>query len=278
MKANLYDISGKKVKEIELPEQFNEEYRQDIIKRASEAIRANNRQAYGANHRAGMRQRGKLSRRRRKYKGAYGKGISHVPRKTLTKRGTQFYWVGAEVPSTVGGRRAHPPKAEKIWDLKINHTERKKAIRSALNATTQLNLVNARGHKTNNTPYIIEAKLESIQKAKDLQKLLETIGLKEELERVNIRKVRAGKGKMRGRPYKTKTGPLLILSENCELIKGASNIPGVETINVKELNAEILAPGNDAGRLCVWSEKALEQLKKENLFMKKTRTLKENKE
>ncbi len=275
MKAPLYDISGKKVKEIELPEQFNESYRPDLIKRAVLVIQANSRQAYGANTRAGMRQRGKLSRRRRKYKGAYGKGISHVPRKTMTKRGTQFFWVGAEVPQNVGGRRAHPPKAEKIWDLKINQTERKKAIRSALNASTNLELVNARGHRTTATPFIIESKLENIQKAKDLQKLLETIGLKEELARVDSRKVRAGRGKMRGRVYKTKTGPLIIVSGDCKLIQGAANIPGVETITVKELNTEVLAPGSNAGRLCIWSDKALESLHKDKLFTQKSRGAKE---
>ena len=53
---------------------------------------------------------------------------------------------GAEAPNTVGGRRAHPPKAEKEWELKINSKERKKAFRSALAATAQESYVSARGH------------------------------------------------------------------------------------------------------------------------------------
>ena len=44
-------------------------------------------------------------------------------------------WVGAFAPGTVGGRRAHPPKSEKIWSKKINKKENAKAIRSAISAT-----------------------------------------------------------------------------------------------------------------------------------------------
>lgn len=270
MKATLYDNTGKKVKEISLPAQFDEAYRPDLIKKAVIAIQNNNRQAYGADVRAGLRHNAKVSRRRRDYKTGYGKGISHIPRKTMTRRGIQFFWMGAETPSAVGGRRAHPPKAAKIWDQKVNQQEKQKAIRSALAATTNLELVKARGHKTNAAPFIIDAKIESVQKAKDLQKVLETLGLSDELKRVDVRNVRAGKGKSRDRRYKTKTGPLIITSGKCNLIKSANNIPGVDTINVKDLNAEILAPGTNAGRLCIWTESALTKLDKEKLFMRKT--------
>lgn len=270
MKANLYDNSGKKVKEISLPAQFDEAYRPDLIKKAVIAIQNNNRQPYGADVRAGLRHNAKVSRRRRDYKTGYGKGISHIPRKTMTRRGIQFFWMGAETPSAVGGRRAHPPKAAKIWDQKVNQQEKQKAIRSALAASANLEIVKARGHQTSAAPFIIDAKIETMKKAKDLHKVLEALGLKDELARVGVRAVRAGKGKARDRRYKTKTGPLIILSGNCDLRKSARNIPGIETISVKDLNAEILAPGTNAGRLCIWSESALAKLEKEKLFMRKT--------
>ena len=73
-----------------------------------------------------MKQSAKLSKRRRAYRGSYGFGISRTPRKILSKRGRRLGWVGAVAPNTVGGRRTHPPKAEKIWREEINTKERRK--------------------------------------------------------------------------------------------------------------------------------------------------------
>jgi len=39
------------------------------------------------------------------------------------------------------------------------------------------------------------------------------------------------------------------------------NLPGVDVVNAAALNAEVLAPGGDAGRLTVFSEGALEMLR-----------------
>src|SRR3989344_4135276 len=128
MKADVYGLDGKKTGSIDLPEQFNEEYEPDLIKRSILVIEAARRQAYGTMTKAGQGYSAKLSRRRRDYKGAYGKGISRVPRKTMWRRGMQFGWVGAIVPGTVGGRKAHPPKQWKDWTHKINKKERQKVI------------------------------------------------------------------------------------------------------------------------------------------------------
>ena len=131
MKTSLLNLEGKKIGTVELPAQFNESYHPDLIKRAVLAINANSRQAYGTFKQAGTRPSISLSRRRHVYKTTYGFGISRAPRKIISGRGSRFNWVGAFAPGTVSGRRAHPPKAEKIWEVKINKKERKKAIRSA---------------------------------------------------------------------------------------------------------------------------------------------------
>src|SRR3989338_4308850 len=133
--------------QIELPAQFKESLREDLIRRAFTSLRSHKRQPYGALPTAGKRQSAKLSRRRRDYKTSYGIGISRVPRKILSRSGTRFNWVGAFAPGTVGGRRAHPPTAEKQWEKKINVKERRKAICAALAATVQKELVAGRGHK-----------------------------------------------------------------------------------------------------------------------------------
>jgi large subunit ribosomal protein L4e len=237
-----------------------------LIKRAVLAIQSHKRQKYGANPEAGFRHSAKLSRRRRKYRGGYGRGMSRVPRKVLSRRGTQFSYVGAIVANTVGGRKAHPPKAEKEWGLKINVKEKRKAIRSAIAATINKLLVLARGHKTESVPLIIESKFEDLKKAKEVEKVLSNLGLAEELERSKKKKVRAGKGKARGRKYKKKTGPLLVISSKCSLQNAALNLPGVDVAVVDSLNAELLAPGTHPGRVTVWSEKAIERLGKEKLF------------
>ncbi|MBD3355310.1 50S ribosomal protein L4, partial [Candidatus Woesearchaeota archaeon] len=129
-----------------LPSQFSEELRPDLIYRAVMTLQANKRQKYGASPEAGKRASAFLSKRRRKYRGTYGIGQSRTPRKVLTRRGTRMYYVGAFAPQTVGGRRAHPPKAGKDWSKKINKKENKKAIRSALSAVVQQDIVKERGH------------------------------------------------------------------------------------------------------------------------------------
>ncbi|MEK6835055.1 MAG: 50S ribosomal protein L4 [Nanoarchaeota archaeon] len=265
---NLVNLEGKKLKEINLPIQFSESYHPNLISRAFVTIMSNKRQPYGTKIHAGMRASAKISRRRRDYKGAYGHGISRVPRKILWHRGTQFGWVGAEAPGTVGGRRAHPPKASKIWDKKINIKERRKAIRSALSATLNKDLVILRNHQLPNLyPLIIENKFEDLSKTKDVIKVLENLGLQKELERLEIRKVRAGKGKNRGRKHRNKTGPLLVVSKECKLIDAAKNIHGINVVLINNINVELLAPGSKAGRLTVYTQGAIERLEKENIFM-----------
>lgn len=268
MKLKIYSKENKESGSIEMPNQFKEDIRTDIIKRAVEVIQANRRQPYGADPRAGKKTSAELSRKRRDYKTSYGHGISRVPRKILSGRGSRFNWVGAFAPGTVGGRRAHPPKAEKIWTKKINTKERRKAIRSAMSATLIKELVEKRGHKIpSNYPFIIDSSIENLKKTEEVKKLLISLGFEEELKRTSERKVRPGKGKIRGRRYKNKVGPLIVVSGPCDLHKSARNIQGINIRSVKSINAELLAPGTVCGRLTLWTKSAIEKIEKENLFI-----------
>jgi large subunit ribosomal protein L4e len=74
------------------------------------------------------------------------------------------------------------------------------------------------------------------------------------------RKIRAGKGKYRGRKIKQAVGPLIVVAENKGIMEAARNIPGVEVVTVNNLNAEILAPGTHPGRLTIWTNSAIEKL------------------
>lgn len=267
MKADIFSLDGSKTKSVDIPEQFTEEYRPDLIRRVFLAFMSHARQPYGAFPEAGKRQVVNIPKRRRALKTSYGHGIARTPRKIVWHRGRQFGWVGAFSPNTPGGRRAHPPKPWKIYDLKINIKERRKAIRSALAATLDQDVVKERGHAFKHLVSVVDAKIESLQKAKDVVKALHALQLEAELTRVAERKIRAGRGKARGRRYKTKKGPLIVVAGSCPLQKAAASIPGVEVCEVNKLNINLLAPGGDAGRFTMFSEKAMDRIKQEQLFM-----------
>jgi len=267
MKLPIINAAKTEIGKKEMPSQFSEPVRKDLVKRAVLALQSNTRQPYGADPMAGKRASAELSRRRRKYRGSYGIGISRVPRKILSRRGTRMNWVGAFAPGTVKGRRAHPPKVEKDWSQKINIKERRKAIRSAMSATIVKPLVEKRGHAVpDNYPFILESNAESMEKTKDVQAMLEKLGLTAELERSSQKKVRPGRGTMRGRKYRRKTGPLIVVSGKCKLMDAAKNIPGVEIVKVDKLNAQHLAPGIQMGRLTIYTDKAVDRIEKERLF------------
>jgi large subunit ribosomal protein L4e len=250
-----------------LPAQFSEPVRADIIKRAVEVIWSHERQPYSSDPRAGKKASAKLSRRRRDYRGGYGHGISRVPRKILSRNGTNMMWVGAFAPGTVKGRRAHPPVASKDWIQKINDKERRMAIRSAIAATIDKQLVAQHGHALPvNYPFIISNAFETLDKTQAVGDALAKLGFEQELLRSSRKKIRSGKGKSRGRRYRTATGPLIVVAGDCKLLRAAKNLAGVDVLPVARLNAKVLAPGAVPGRLTLFTASAIDKMTKENLF------------
>lgn len=259
-------LKGERGKQ-KLPAQFKEVVRPDIIRKAVRALQSNRRQKYGTDPRAGKKFAADLSKRRRKYRGSYGHGISRVHRKIMSRRGRHFNWVGAHAPQTRGGFLAHPPKVEKIWEHKMNKKERRKAIRSAAAATLFPEIVKNRGHKVpDHYPFVLDAAAEALKKTAEVKKALVSLGFADELARSSVVKIRAGQGKLRGRKHKRRRGLLIVVSDECDLRKAAHNIPGVNIVPVRLLNAELLAPGGVAGRATVFTSKAIEKMEKEGLF------------
>jgi len=264
MKIPVVDKTKKELSKKELPKQFDEKVRTDLIYRAVMTIQANKRQPYGSDPQAGMKVSAKLSRRRRNYRGSYGHGMARSPRKVMSHRGVRFNFVGALAPNTVGGRRAHAPKADRIWDKKLNTKERKKAVCSALAATMDKNLVAIRGHLLpKEFPFILSNDVENISKTKDVIELLYALGFKDELDRTKEKIKRAGKGKNRSRPYIIKKSVLFVVSKKCALNKAAANVSGVDIVTPDHLNAELLAPGANAGRLTLYTEGAIDAIAKQ---------------
>ncbi|MBN1110033.1 MAG: 50S ribosomal protein L4, partial [Methanomassiliicoccales archaeon] len=187
-----------------------------------------------------------------------GRGVARVQRLSQGAK-------AAESPNNVGGRRAHPPMVEREWDLKVNRKERLLARLSALAATADVEKVRARGHRFDDSltlPVVIEDRLEGVNSTSEVLEVLRTLGLGEDVVRSKdgIR-VRAGRGKMRGRRYRMPRSLLIVVSDHqAALVRGARNLPGVEVAYAERLNPGLLAPGGLPGRLTVFSESAFKRV------------------
>jgi large subunit ribosomal protein L4e len=250
--VKIFDLQGKPTGKTTLPAVFETSLRPDVIKRAVLAIQSSRIQPQGRDPMAGK----KTSAESR----GTGLGIARLPR---VKGGGGR---AALAPSTVGGRQPHPPRSEKKILKRISKKEARLALRSAIAATASKEDVVSRGHAIEEIPQIpliVTGSIEALTKTKEVKEVLTILGVLSDINRVKAsRKIRAGKGKRRGRKMKQAVGPLIVVAENRGLVKAASNLPGVDVTTVNNLNAEMLAPGTHPGRLTLWSNDAIEQLDK----------------
>ncbi len=260
--VSVFGIDGKEVEKIDLPKVFSHPVREDLILRAFLAIQSHKRQPYGPNELSGMRTSAHYHGERRSRYSMMNREIARHQR--LHSKTVPFlFWQARVAPQTRGGRPSHPPVPEKNWYQKINKKERIKAILSAIAATSLKEIVKARGHKVDEIrelPIVVDDKIEEVKKSKEIVEFLKKIGLEEELERVKEKKVRAGKGKMRGRRYKKKVGILFVINEDRGISKAVRNLPGCEVVEVKDLSVEQLAPGGKPGRLTIFTKSAILKL------------------
>ena len=248
-KLNVYDLEGKVTGETTLPEIFKVEYRPDIIRRAVTAIEANARQPYAPSLTAGMRHSVQTWGK--------GRGVARVQR--LMGSST-----AAQSPNNVGGRRAHPPKVEKDLGKKINKKELLLGKLAALRATSEAELVKARGHRFDEkltVPIIVKDDFEDIKSTQEAVKALASIGVYDDVQRaIDGKSIRAGRGKMRGRRYRTPKSLLVVVSKECKGGRSVRNLPGIDVATPNALNASVLAPGGAPGRLMLVSESALQTI------------------
>ena len=164
-KINVYGLDGTVKEQITLPKVFTTVYRPDIIKKSFEVTHSNQRQPYGSDPLAGTRHAVAIVGK--------GRGMSRVPRLTQGQN-------AALAPNVVGGRRAHPPKAERNWKEKMNKKEQALARNSALAATADKTIVTARGHRFKDDvtlPIVIDDDFETLIKAKDVIAAFDKIGI-----------------------------------------------------------------------------------------------------
>lgn len=153
-----------------------------------------------------------------------------------------------------------PTKTWRKWHVKVNQHQRRFAIVSALAASALPSLVLARGHRIEQikeVPLVVSSEIESFAKTREAVEFLRAINAYADVIKVsNSRKLRAGKGKMRGRRHRQRRGPLIVYGEDRGIVKAFRNLPGVEVANVTALNLLQLAPGGHLGRFIIWTESA----------------------
>ena len=253
-KIQILNKEGNKIKEVETI-LFEEPIRKDIMLKVIESEKI--RQPYSPKFRAGMdiSASGNVTHRRKVWKSDRGKGISRIPKKTFWRRGTQFSWEGAIVPSTKGGRRAHPPKGN-VNLKKINKKEMRKAFLSALSYISNIDELNKKYSSLKRIetqlPLVVESSILQLNTKEFLDSLKKILG---DFHNVAIRKksIRAGIGKMRGRKYKRNAGLLFIMGD-----KEEKKINGIDAVNVSELGIGDLA--ENGARLTLFSETAIKEI------------------
>jgi large subunit ribosomal protein L4e len=250
--VKIFDLQGKPVDKLVLPDVFETPIRPDVIKRAVLAVQSSRLQPQGRDPMAGKRTSAESR--------GTGMGIARVPR---VKGGGGR---AAFAPSTVGGRQPHPPKAEKKIVKRIPKKEARLALFSAIAATASKEAVAARGHRIEDVPeipLIVTDQIEELNRTSELEAAITNLGILADIYRVKeSRKIRAGKGKRRGRKLKQAVGPLIVVAENKGIAEAASNLPGVDVATISNLNVELLAPGTHPGRLTLWTSGAIKQLAK----------------
>ncbi len=255
-KVPVLALNGKMKEEIEAPSIFETPLRFDLIRRAVKVAQSIRKQPQGRDPMAGKRTSAENWQT--------GYAVARVPR----SKGSGYPKArnAAFVPQALGGHLAWPPTTAKNLDIKINRKEKKLALHSAIAATAKMEIVKDRGHKIENVkslPIVIDDKIQTIKKTLKIKEVLVSIGLWDDvLKTKSSTKVKPGKGKLRGRKYKRKIGPLLVIKEDFGIAKASRNIAGINVVNVKKLSVENLAPGSMPGRLVLWTQSAFNSLSK----------------
>ena len=246
----LYSWDGGDAGQVVLPDVFRLPVRKDLIRRVYLSEFTAALQPKGRDPMAGKRTSARSL-------GAHH-GVSRVPRIRNSMR-------AALVNMTRGGRLAHPPRVEKVIHERVNRKEKILGTASALAATSIPDMVRERGHVFNAQflPIVVEGSvLHRIETTKQALQLLEKLGLLPDIERARERtRWRAGKGKRRGRRYKTPKSILFIVDDhNSPFARAVKSLPGVDVAEPYTVSVLELAPGGEPGRLTFITDTALKAL------------------
>lgn len=261
-KASIYSIDGKATGELDLPKVFEQKVRLDLIKRAAISDQTYYYQPKSPDPRAGMKTSAKYRGRKDDYGSIKNHGIAMLPKEVQPKG--RFGRV-RKIPSAVSGRRAHPPKIEKVLIERINRKEYEKALSSAIAATADVQAVKKRGHKIADSirlPIIVDERADSIEKTKDVRKMLDMIGLADDLKRSTKAKKRTGAKARKAKKIRARSILVVVADKRSRLYRSAENIAGVDAVALKDLKVLDLSPGAQGVRLTVFTKAAIDALSK----------------
>jgi len=256
-KTTTLTLTGDKDGEIELPLVFSTPFRREVIHKAWTNLNSHKFQRQGRHPTAGMDVVADTNNP------PTGQGISRIARMRGGGGGRQGQ--AGEVASIRGGRQAHPPNVNKVIYKKLNKKENKLALCSAIAATASKEQIQSRGHKVDDIesfPIVVSNDLESISKASEITKVLESLKLSKDVERLKSRKARTGQSSLRGRSKKVGKSVLFVTKDATKISKACGSIPGVEARSIKDLSVLDLSPGSDPIRLTVYSKGAIEEIAK----------------
>ncbi|XP_075620132.1 LOW QUALITY PROTEIN: large ribosomal subunit protein uL4 [Balearica regulorum gibbericeps] len=245
------EASGKNVT---LPAVFKAPIRPDVVNFVHTNLRKNNRQPYAVSELAGHQTSAESW--------GTGRAVARIPR--VRGGGTHRSGQGAFGNMCRGGRMFAPTKTWRRWHRRVNTTQKRYAICSALAASALPALVMSKGHRIEEIPelpLVVEDKVESYKKTKEAVLLLKKLKAWNDIKKVYAsQRMRAGKGKMRNRRRIQRRGPCIIYNEDNGIIRAFRNIPGITLLDVNKLNLLRLAPGGHVGRFCIWTESAFRKL------------------
>lgn len=258
--VTVYGVDGEEAGSADMPAVMKVPLRRDLVQFVHTNMRKNSQQAYGVKNHFGPF--GIVAGHQHSaHSWGTGRAVSRIPR--VSGGGTHRAGQGAFGNMCRGGRMFAPTKVYRRWHRKINKTQRRQATASCIAATACTPLVEGRGHRVSDIkefPIVVSNEVESLTRTKDAVECLEALGLSDELKKCQRKQTRPGKGKMRGRRYKRRRGPLIVYKEDDGLVKAFRNVPGVDLCNVECLNLLQLAPGGHVGRLVVYTQNAFDFL------------------
>lgn len=245
----IFNLEGVQVDSLEKPRIFSYPVHTFLIRRVVDILQTHRKQRQGRDPMAGKRTSAESL--------GTGYGLARVPRIRGTYR-------AAFVTMAVKGRSAHAPTSMRIVYKRVNRKERRLALVSAISSTGIPELVAKRGHViegVKHIPLVVVDDIEAINSTRVAKDILKKLGLWGDIVRVRrASKARSGKPRLRGRVKRVGRGPLIVVYEDRGVGLAMRNIPGVDVVELRNLNPEHLAPGGCPGRLTVWSLSAFRKL------------------
>jgi len=237
-----------------LPAVFRAPVRPDIVSMIHNEVAKNRRQPYCVSEPAGHQTSAESW--------GTGRAVARIPR--VRGGGTHRSGQAAFGNMCRGGRMFAPTKQWRRWHRKVGVAQKRYAMCSAIAATGVPALVMAKGHVISNipeVPFVVSDKTQGFSKTKEAVEFLRRNKAWADVAKVYAsRRMRAGKGKLRNRRHVQKLGPLVVYDQDQGITKAFRNIPGVDTIQVDNLNILKLAPGGHVGRFVIWTESAFKKL------------------